>query len=86
MCWGEKMKKRYACSLAARLAVVSFAASGAEAGNAAPKGPTVGGEVNNGGFDQYYFNTAGKFASDAVAAFELRIARIRQKPDEFAGE
>lgn len=105
-------------------------------------------EVNNGGFNQYYFNTDGQFASDAVAAFEyfgakehaalvkeanavraaeaaemakfkaqgtleafsesykhsrlgplddrfykltenlsqLRIARIRQKPDEFAGE
>lgn len=104
--------------------------------------------MNNGGFNQYYFNTDGAFASDAVAAFEyfgarehaglmkeanavraaeaaemakfkargtieafsesyehsrlgplddrfykltenlsqLRIARIRQKPDEFAGE
>ena len=108
----------------------------------------VEGEVNNGGFNQYYFNTDGEFASDAVTAFEyfgakehaalmkeanavraaeaaemakfkaqgtlaafsesykhsrlgpldsnfykltenlsqLRIARIRQKPDEFAGE
>ena len=27
-------------------------------------------EVNNGGFNQYYFNTEGKFASEAVGAFE----------------
>jgi hypothetical protein len=27
-------------------------------------------EVSNGGFNQYYFNTDGKFASEAVAAFE----------------
>ncbi|HEY6096153.1 MAG TPA: DUF4375 domain-containing protein [Gallionellaceae bacterium] len=31
---------------------------------------TVEAEVNNGGFNQYYFNTDGKFASDAVQAFE----------------
>jgi hypothetical protein len=105
-------------------------------------------EVNNGGFNQYYYNTDGVFASEAVAAFEyfgakehaalmseansvraaeaaemaqfkqqgtleaisesyehsklgplderfykltedlskLRIARIRQTPEEFAGE
>jgi hypothetical protein len=30
----------------------------------------VEGEVRNGGFNQYYFNTDGKFASDAVSAFE----------------
>jgi len=30
----------------------------------------VEGEVNNGGFNQYYFNTDGKFASEAVSAFE----------------
>ncbi len=27
-------------------------------------------EVNNGGFNQYYFNTSGMFASEAVGAFE----------------
>ena len=27
-------------------------------------------EVNNGGFNQYYFNTDGRFASEAVDAFE----------------
>ncbi len=27
-------------------------------------------EVNNGGFNQYYFNTDGKFAAEAVDAFE----------------
>jgi hypothetical protein len=27
-------------------------------------------EVNNGGFNQYYFNTEGRFASEAVGAFE----------------
>lgn len=27
-------------------------------------------EVNNGGFNQYYFNSAGKFASETVDAFE----------------
>ncbi len=27
-------------------------------------------EVHNGGFNQYYFNTDGKFASEAVEAFE----------------
>ena len=27
-------------------------------------------EVNNGGFNQYYWNSTGKFADDAVAAFE----------------
>jgi hypothetical protein len=27
-------------------------------------------EVNNGGFNQYYYNTDGEFASEAVAAFE----------------
>jgi hypothetical protein len=105
-------------------------------------------EVNNGGFNQYYYNTDGRFASEAVAAFEyfgakehatlmkeanavraaeaaemrkykdkgtleafsesyehsklgplddrfyklkedlsqLRIARIRQKPEDFSGE
>ena len=104
--------------------------------------------MNNGGFNQYYFNTDGEFAADAVTAFEyfgakehaalmkeanavraaeaaemakfkaqgtleafsesykhsrlgpldsrfyklnenlsqLRIARIRQKPEEFAGQ
>jgi hypothetical protein len=26
--------------------------------------------VNNGGFNQYYYNTDDRFASDAVAAFE----------------
>jgi len=31
---------------------------------------TVEAEVNNGGFNQYYFNTDGKFASDAVDAFQ----------------
>lgn len=31
----------------------------------------VAGEVNNGGFNQYYFNTEGKFSEQAVAAFEL---------------
>ena len=30
----------------------------------------VDAEVNNGGFNQYYYNTDGKFASEAVAAFE----------------
>ena len=30
----------------------------------------VEGQVNNGGFNQYYFNTDGLFATDAVAAFE----------------
>ena len=30
----------------------------------------VEGQVNNGGFNQYYFNTEGQFASEAVAAFE----------------
>ena len=29
----------------------------------------VEGQVNNGGFNQYYFNTEGLFAEDAVAAF-----------------
>jgi hypothetical protein len=28
-------------------------------------------EVNNGGFNQYYWNSAGQFANDAVAAFEF---------------
>jgi hypothetical protein len=27
-------------------------------------------EVNNGGFNQYYYNSDGRFASEAVAAFE----------------
>jgi hypothetical protein len=31
---------------------------------------TVEGEVKNGGFNQYYYNTEDKFASDAVGAFE----------------
>ncbi len=31
---------------------------------------TVEAEVNNGGFNQYYFNTNGQFASEAVEAFE----------------
>ena len=31
---------------------------------------TVEAEVNNGGFNQYFFNTDGKFASQAVEAFE----------------
>ena len=31
---------------------------------------TVEAEVNNGGFNQYYFNTDGKFASNAVDAFQ----------------
>src|SRR5260370_12205079 len=31
---------------------------------------TVEAEVNNGGFNQYYYNTDNKFASDAVGAFE----------------
>ncbi len=31
---------------------------------------TVDGEINNGGWNQYYYNTQGVFASDAVAAFE----------------
>jgi hypothetical protein len=30
----------------------------------------VEGEVNNGGFNQYYYNTDGQFASEAVDAFE----------------
>ena len=30
----------------------------------------VEGEVNNGGFNQYYYNTDGQFASEAVEAFE----------------
>jgi uncharacterized protein DUF4375 len=28
-------------------------------------------EVNNGGFNQYYWNSSGKFAGEAVAAFEF---------------
>jgi hypothetical protein len=28
-------------------------------------------EVNNGGFNQYYWNSTGRFASEAVAAFEF---------------
>lgn len=28
-------------------------------------------EVNNGGFNQYYWNSSGKFASEAVGAFEF---------------
>jgi hypothetical protein len=35
----------------------------------------VEGEVCNGGFNQYYFNPSGKFASDAVGAFEYFGAR-----------
>jgi len=31
----------------------------------------VEGEVNNGGFNQYYWNTAGRHSSEAVAAFEF---------------
>ena len=31
---------------------------------------TVEAEVSNGGFNQYYYNTDDKFASDAVGAFE----------------
>lgn len=31
---------------------------------------TVEAEVNNGGFNQYYYNTDDKFSSEAVAAFE----------------
>jgi hypothetical protein len=31
----------------------------------------VEGEVNNGGFNQYYWNTGDRFASDAVEAFRL---------------
>jgi hypothetical protein len=30
----------------------------------------VEGQVNNGGFNQYYYNTDGQFASEAVEAFE----------------
>jgi hypothetical protein len=30
--------------------------------------------VNNGGFNQYYFNTDGRFASEAVSAFEYFAA------------
>jgi hypothetical protein len=32
-------------------------------------------EVNNGGFNQYYWNSTGKFANEAVAAFEFFSAR-----------
>ena len=32
-------------------------------------------EVNNGGFNQYYWNSTGKFADQAVAAFEYFSAR-----------
>jgi uncharacterized protein DUF4375 len=32
-------------------------------------------EVNNGGFNQYYWNSTGKFADQAVAAFEFFSAR-----------
>jgi len=87
---------------------------------------TVQVEVSDGGFDQYYLSTGGRFADDAVAAFEyfgaaehaalmreanalhaseparlgtvnerfaelsenlslLRIARIRQDPEQFSG-
>ncbi len=31
----------------------------------------VDGEVNNGGFNQYYFNTEGAFAEDAATAFQF---------------
>jgi hypothetical protein len=31
-------------------------------------------EVNNGGFNQYYWNSEGKFADEAVAAFEFFAA------------
>ncbi|HEU4387012.1 MAG TPA: DUF4375 domain-containing protein [Blastocatellia bacterium] len=31
----------------------------------------VEGEVNNGGFNQYYYNTDGKFSEQATAAFEF---------------
>ena len=34
------------------------------------KGDLREAEVNNGGFNQYYFNTDGRFASKAVEAFE----------------
>jgi hypothetical protein len=87
---------------------------------------TVQVEVSDGGFDQYYLSTGGRFADEAVAAFEyfgaaehaalmreanalrasgsatlatlnerfpdlsenlsqLRIARIRQDPEQFSG-
>lgn len=32
-------------------------------------------EVNNGGFNQYYWNSTGRFADDAVKAFEFFSAR-----------
>src|SRR6185436_3371260 len=32
-------------------------------------------EVNNGGFNQYYWNSTGKFANEAVAAFEFFSAQ-----------
>ncbi len=31
---------------------------------------TVEAEVNNGGFNRYYYNTDDRFAADAVVAFE----------------
>lgn len=31
----------------------------------------VEGEVNNGGFNQYYWNTDGRYSSEAVASFEF---------------
>jgi hypothetical protein len=34
------------------------------------------GEVNNGGFDQYYFNSSGDFATETVSALS-RIGAIR---------
>lgn len=40
-------------------------------------------EVNNGGFNQYFWNSSGAFASDAVAGFDLiglpRLARLMER-------
>jgi hypothetical protein len=47
-------------------------------------------EVNNGGFNQYYWNSAGQFANDAVAAFEFfsahKHAQLMQEANGIRAE
>ena len=50
----------------------------------------VEGQVNNGGFNQYYFNTEGLFAEDAVAAFAYfgasQLAGLMQEANAVRAE
>jgi hypothetical protein len=49
------------------------------------------GEVNNGGFNQYFFNTQGEFLADAIRGFEVFGARehgtlARQAREAYAND